>query len=304
MMVHLQAAIPPYTSLIRGSLPSTPLRSSTPWASSQHISREVAYFPLMELPAELRIMTARYALHEPDGLAWVWTTYRKVRRVATLRTNGASGGRKTLQDINALARTCKTLYEETRGLILEVSIIEIRPYDMHSVPAPRNWCQSSDESHWFLRAATEALTSLHRLAPLQLRLNIQQVQLHCDYFVNFNYHLTHFKHTVESFRHLQLDFIWPFWQLEALSAFEVQELIEMEEASEPYISEYDQMRQRLETSLATGRDVNDFVSKVNDVERTWRIFPTPMDRHDMAKILGFLTENEQRLVQQWEVDGI
>jgi len=285
-----------------GSL--SPLSSgliTQPWVP---VADRVCRFPLMELPPELRTMIAKYALHEPEGLAWVWTAYRKVQRVATLRGGGVFSRSKTLQDFNALGRTCKTLHDETRGLVLEVNIIKILSHCMHSFRPSSNWYESSNGTDWFLRVAAEALGLWHRSAPLHLRLKQQHVKLHCHHGTDFEKHMAHFKQTTDSFRHLHLDFIWGKWQLKALSAFEVQELMEMEKYGEPYISEYDQMRERLNTFLDIGRNVHGFVSKVNDVDRTWRVFPTPMDREDMTKILGFLTEDEQCLVQQWEVDGI
>ncbi|KAF2820501.1 hypothetical protein CC86DRAFT_113862 [Ophiobolus disseminans] len=46
--------------------------------------RSICRFPLMALPAELRIMIAEYALYEPAGLFQVWKRFGAGSRVATL----------------------------------------------------------------------------------------------------------------------------------------------------------------------------------------------------------------------------
>jgi hypothetical protein len=44
------------------------------------LSRRTSYrFPLLGLPAELRIMIANYALRVPNGLKWVWKNFAKAR---------------------------------------------------------------------------------------------------------------------------------------------------------------------------------------------------------------------------------
>jgi hypothetical protein len=73
------------------------------------------YFPLMDLPVELRIMITKYALYVPEGLVWKWINYRRGCRVATLKRRR---DRKRLEWVNALAGTCKQLYQETQGLVL------------------------------------------------------------------------------------------------------------------------------------------------------------------------------------------
>ncbi|KAH4223271.1 hypothetical protein HBI06_134290 [Parastagonospora nodorum] len=95
--------------------------SSTSWQSTE--SSEAGYekrkpycFTFMELPAQLRIMVARYVLHVSDGLSWVWTNYREGPRTATIKFNPDYNRRLSLQKTTAIAQTCKTIYQENSRL--------------------------------------------------------------------------------------------------------------------------------------------------------------------------------------------
>jgi len=97
--------------------------------------RSVLQFPLLELPAELRIMIAKYAFHRSKGLIWEWECHRKGKRAATFQHNNIYVPDK-LQGINALARTCKTPHAETRGLALQVNTLHFDRQNMHSSRTP------------------------------------------------------------------------------------------------------------------------------------------------------------------------
>lgn len=67
-------------------------------------------------------MIAEHTLHEPQGLHWKWLEHRGTPKRATF-ANIASYPKKYLSSINALNRTCKTVYRETRGIVLAVNDI-------------------------------------------------------------------------------------------------------------------------------------------------------------------------------------
>lgn len=68
-------------------------------------------FRLMDLPTELRIMIAEYALTDKDELNWYWKDF-------TFRSGiFMSKSKVRLVDLTALSRVSKQLYEETAGLV-------------------------------------------------------------------------------------------------------------------------------------------------------------------------------------------
>lgn len=61
----------------------------------------------MDLPPELRIEIAKYAMSGDEPLKWTYTTYNYYRKVGTF---------KCLDQLTSLRRVSKQLYQETSGL--------------------------------------------------------------------------------------------------------------------------------------------------------------------------------------------
>jgi hypothetical protein len=274
-------------------------------ASRNHRSRTPKRFPLMKLPAELRIMVAKFVFRAPKGLSWIWSCHRKGRRAATFEDDELYGFGRRLQDINALARTCRTLYEETRGLALKVNTLTFSPSNMHpSSKSPGWYFERTAESNWYLRAVEEALTFLEGFGHLQQTLQAQCVQLRLDHPLYFAQYPKKFMQIIHMLRDFQVEIQCSAWVVMVLSESTINELRELEEDGEPFVSQDDQMTQRISEYLKVGESVHDFVRETGAVMRNWRVFPKPLVRRDMAEIFGYMTVDEQEQVRKWDENGI
>ncbi|KAF1994636.1 hypothetical protein P154DRAFT_539389 [Amniculicola lignicola CBS 123094] len=100
-------------------------RSTT---ESIHIP-EKDLFPIMKLPPELRIMIFKYALHIPGG-----EIIREHIQGSRAKHFIGSKGRRTFP-VNPLALVSKQVYQESRGLALEVNTIREIPLLLSPFPA-------------------------------------------------------------------------------------------------------------------------------------------------------------------------
>jgi hypothetical protein len=57
----------------------------------------------------------------------------------------------------ALARTCKTLSEDFRRLVLQVNVVNFDLWEMHEIQPPRRCTDESDEFNANMTAVAEAL---------------------------------------------------------------------------------------------------------------------------------------------------
>jgi hypothetical protein len=260
----------------------------------------------MELPAELRIMIAKYALYLPGGLSWLWTNYRKGPRVATLvnpHSAYSTDGRK-LEKVNALARVCKVLYAETKGLVLNLNVIRFSLYDSHSLRPPRRCYRDSDGSDHNLRAFGEALDFIRRFIPRSMRPKFGRVQLIDFDFGNVKHHMDQFNQILNDHRDLSVTIYNSKWKLSPLNKDDVQKLVDLEEEGEPYITEPIQMQQRIHSYMETGEKTREFVEKVSTADKNWRVFPGSISKRDTVRLAKFLTEEQKEQIKIWQRKGI
>jgi len=103
----------------------------------------------MDLPVELRLMIAEYALVSAKPLTWYYSEYTPKRR---------AGSFKHLSQATALTRVCRQLHHETAGLVWKLNTVHFNQQHFDYVYWGTNGPDSSDMSGCFdaLRLFTQS----------------------------------------------------------------------------------------------------------------------------------------------------
>jgi hypothetical protein len=261
-------------------------------------------FRLMDIPAELRIMVAKYALRRPRAFSWIWTNYRKGPRVATLRAGSKYDLAAKLEDVNAIARTCKQLYQETQGLVLYVNIIKFDLYDMHDGSIPKRCQERSPGSNADLRAFSECLEFFRPFVSFGSTSSVRRIELVLSTIDDLLKSKDQFVGLASDVHDLKITLRLDEWSIELLGSYELRKLEELEEEGEPYVPAQQQMEQRVVEYMDQGAQVYAFVEDADVDGRNWRIFPSTMLSREVQGILEYMTEEQQVEVQKWELYGV
>jgi hypothetical protein len=248
----------------------------------------------MELPAELRVMIARYALYVPGGLSWLWTNYRKGPRVATLVKGSYKKG---LERVTGLSRTCRAVHEETKG-------IKFSFYRSHVGNIPGRCYDPTHRSDDELRAFAEALAFLRTFVPQEMRPDLAHVELTLWEVDVIEDYIRQFKSIVEDHGQQRITFVIRAWKLLQLDDLDLKKLAELEEEGEPYVPEEEQMQQRIQSYMETGQRVKEIVKRVGSEDKTWRIFPQSIHYGVSEDILEYLTGKQHAVMSDWQQNGI
>jgi len=258
----------------------------------------------MDLPPELRIMIASYALHVPGGLGWKWKNYRKGPRVATLGRSNRYERPFELDRVNALARTCRTLYDETRRMVFSVNTIVFDIHIMHSDRIPKRCEQTPDGSNRDLKAFTEALDFFRFFVPSTVRPNLECVQINLHDLLELEECWDEFACISSRLSDLRVAVQIRKWYLHTLGDWELRAMKELEEEGEPYESEQEQMRKRVDQYMDMGRQALALVAKFGHDGQNWRLMPVPFWSMDTKKILTYFTGAELEMVRAWQAHGV
>lgn len=245
----------------------------------------------MDLPAELRIMIAKYVLYSPEGLWWIWLRYSTTYRVATLIERNSF---TTLDMVNALARTCRTLYQETRGIVLDVNTIVFDINWMHCrvlklLPPP----QQNDE--------TETVNVLYRSSTTRWWPEVRQVEIRC-----FNVDLlisdtrTKLEEISCALNIRELSIISKHWgpQLRYYPGLYTDAQLQEPEFEKGI------RRNKLLEFITAGKEVIEKLDQVSASEKRWRIFPDPSYEQGFKDFVQFATEDQLKLVNNWFAHGV
>jgi hypothetical protein len=71
-------------------------------------------FRLIDLPVELRLRIAEYALAQDEPLRWYWSTYQSDKKV---------GSFQGIEELTALSRVSQQLYSETANIVWKVNTV-------------------------------------------------------------------------------------------------------------------------------------------------------------------------------------
>jgi hypothetical protein len=80
----------------------------------------------MDLPTELRVRIYEYVLYESEGLNWIWLTRHdsvKIGCFKELRSRKHGKPSYAYPDRAAIARVCKQVHAETRGLVFHLNTL-------------------------------------------------------------------------------------------------------------------------------------------------------------------------------------
>ncbi|KAH7066563.1 hypothetical protein FB567DRAFT_542208 [Paraphoma chrysanthemicola] len=257
----------------------------------------------MELPTELRIMIAEFAFYTAEGLCWTWQNYRKGPKVAKLR-HRSRFVREQIETLNALSRTCKSLYAEMHTIVFKVNTLVFDCRDMHCARMPRNWLNQTYTPSGILDTVAEALLFFGRNVPLNIQPLFPAARLDLQRLPRVEADVTHFKDFMSNFRGFQFHIRYTDWKLKPLSPRFVKMMQEREEDSESIVSEHDEMRKRVNDYMKEAQKASDFVSAVSEEDRDWRIYPCPIGDLEIPAVFGYLTDDEKRLALDWERLGI
>ncbi|KAF2655663.1 hypothetical protein K491DRAFT_414336 [Lophiostoma macrostomum CBS 122681] len=83
----------------------------------------------MDLPPEIRLMIAEYALSHPDELCWYWTTPKSDG--PKMPAGGFHYDRSGISLNNPLASVCKQLQDETKDIVFKVNSLLFHPWRMN-----------------------------------------------------------------------------------------------------------------------------------------------------------------------------
>lgn len=214
----------------------------------------------MDLPVELRLIIAKYALLVPNGLGWRWLNYRKGPCVATLIRSDLFA-KDDLDTINALARTCKTLSEKCRGLVLQVNVVNFDIWEMHELQPPRRCTDQSDGLNAYMTAIAEALEFFGRFVPLGIRPNLAHIQLHVYHEKIIEEELDQFLRLAGGLQHLKITIRVDTWYRRSIDDRALRRLELLEEKREPYVPEKEQIRADIDQYMGRRQAVQDIVSK-------------------------------------------
>jgi len=258
-------------------------------------------FPLMELPAELRIMIAKHVLHVSDGLWWIWINYRKGPRIASVEGKPRYLRSSSVDNITAIARTCKKLYQETHGLLCAVNVVDFNISSMHGYLVPRRCEDTSDGSDPDLRAVSEALGFCYNL---KQQPNFHHIRLRFYTFERLQAHWAQFLALVQIKERLQITVLIGEWSLQAFSDDQRHALRLLIEEEEPYVSEKDQMEARIREHMDMGKMISEAVAELGLTCKNWRICPTPIFKGTADGLRSCVSDADWEMIQGWEGDGI
>lgn len=261
-------------------------------------------FPLLDLPAELRILVANYVLRVPDGLQWFWRNYRKGPRVATLNGRSISFRHKYMEDFTSLSRTCKQIYEETRGLVLQVNVISFNLYQMHSYQVPKACEDESGGSNCDLRAASEALGFIQRFAACDQHRSLKHIDITVQSFDMIRHHWNQFKNLMDRLKDTSVTVTIQDWIIIPLSNHAQKRLKLLEDEGEPFVPEQEQMRERADDYFGKRQEVQEFVANLDQRPRNWRIHPRPTLLGSAGKLRGCLPSDVLDVIEALENHGI
>lgn len=114
----------------------------------------------MDLPTELRVKIAKYALHHDGGLNWYWKLKKNgdpETYVGSFRLSNKS------ESINPLGETCTQLYEETSAIPFKVNILIFGPYFMNRRVDPlEGWRAAFDAYNHFLTKSPRSISAVSK----------------------------------------------------------------------------------------------------------------------------------------------
>jgi hypothetical protein len=257
-----------------------------------------------DLPVELRIMIARYVLHHPEGLSWIWKNYRKGPRSATLRCKSIYCNEASLDHLSALSRACKLLYQEVRGLVLHINVIDFGFYSMHNRHIPRRCLEQSNGTSIVLNAIKEALDFLHTGLSRGLCASFGRIVFQGLSSWDLQEYRDEFLALVNGRKHLEITVPVTDWSLFRLGAYELERMRYLEEEDEPFTLEHEQMQEREDHYMKTGENVQDLVADIDSQTRNWRIYPQSITESYEGNLDRYLSEDEWKMSRAWEADGI
>jgi len=108
----------------------------------------------MDLPTELRLYIAEYALVSQKPLTWYWSEYTKTNK---------TGSFHNIERVTALTRVCRQLYAETTGIVWKVNELQFQPRQSR-----RSFWAIEDQNgneNFLLATSTALLLFLQRVGP-------------------------------------------------------------------------------------------------------------------------------------------
>jgi hypothetical protein len=220
--------------------------------------------PLMNLPVEIRVMVAGYALHNEDEIWWRWAEAERKPRsfVGSFRTSFN-------KNPNPLALTCRQLNQETRSLHLKVNNLNFDDY-----PHGGNSCYAVPSFAFFLEHASEEMIKAVRTVDL-ITLSLPR----------YEKELRVINHLIEDKLNITIRVEARWWS--------VYNSIDWPE---------DDISRFMEIGHNPSPEFSELVS--NGKKRPWKVYPSIHSDMQIRRFRKQLSAEELALAKQWIENGI
>ena len=179
-------------------------------------------------------------------------------------------------DLTSLTRTCKQIYQETQGLVVEINVVIFDLVQMHTYQVPKACRDDPGGSNSDLGAASEALEFVQKIAPCEAHRSLKHVQITVHSFHVIWYHWHQFGNLVDRAANTRVTVIINDWEIVPFDEFDRKSLELLEDEGEPFVTEHEQMRQRADDYLSKRQEIQDFVANLDQRHRNWTIHPFPI----------------------------
>jgi len=254
-------------------------------------------FRLMELPVELRVMIAEYALSHEPGIFWTWTNYNEGEKSGKFVEPSGIGIHDS-KPCNPFSLVCKQLAYETRNITYKVNTLNFDSGNTTNpeVPGYKSFPHSHTKS--FSNAAN-AWEHFRKLAPPSVLAAVSNVDLSFCIYVNRRTEdganeypeLLQFADIASQSPHIKFQF-YPFWNLPDFFDDE-----EEEEGLEELAQEFLDYGHRLERGLSK--------ALLNAPGRTWRVRTDVIDEEDrLRRFKGRISTQDWKDAKRWIENGL
>ncbi|KAL6711517.1 hypothetical protein ACN47E_004451 [Coniothyrium glycines] len=268
--------------------------SPSPLLLSFDFYRPQKAFHFMDLPVELRVMIAKFVFYQPKGLSWFWKVPHQGSRIATLHVPYGAD----LDTINALARTCKALYYEIRGLFLEVNVILFGTFSMFKYGSVSQFISLQGDLSYSLTATLDALKFYRRNVPPYLQGLLRRIHftLMQEEISDYVCHVTN----IDAYTEVTAECY--DWKLSAITNNHREALEYEGRFSKDY--EHEHMQKQAVDFLNKGKGIQQLVASLTAKSGKWRVSPLAKAQDKVDKFKNYFTEDEMKMVVDWCYHGI
>jgi hypothetical protein len=236
----------------------------------------------MDLPTELRVRIYEYVLYESEGLNWIWLTRHdsvKIGCFKELRSRKHGKPSYAYPDRAAIARVCKQVHAETRGLVFHLNTLYFK----------------GGPSNLFPPGLTTSLSEYQNFRALALFLPVTaalSIRLRVSAGMGLESTLKSLDRQEDEFRNIEIRLEVLSWYL--VPTLNVEELSDDDDSTREIDEFYERGREMLETVLS-------HQSLAPNV--CWRVLPANTVT-DCKLLVGAVSPEEYEIACKWITQGL